>query len=173
MLGRMNKAFIKEDESSEPALVPPRASLFSGTPNYVTARGLELLKDELSRLDDERTKQGLTTKPEERAIQLGRLAAQRNALEERIAAATLVNVAKQPRSEVRFGASVDVRTAAGQLRTYRIVGVDEAEPTAGLVAFVSPLARALLGRNVGEIVTVRTPRGEDELEIVRIAYETR
>jgi transcription elongation factor GreB len=172
MLGRMNKAFTKEDESPEPALVPPRASLPPGTPNYVTARGLELLRDELSRLDDERTKQGLTIKPEERAMKLGRLAAQRNALEERIAAATLVNVAKQPPGEVRFGASVDVRTAADQLRTYRIVGVDEAEPTAGLVAFVSPLARALLGRNVGEIVTVRTPRGEDELEIVRIAYET-
>jgi transcription elongation factor GreB len=132
-----------------------------------------LLQAELSRLDDERTKQGHTIKPEERAIQLGRLAAQRNALEERIAAATLVDVAKQPRSEVRFGATVEVRTATGQLRTYRIVGVDEAEPSAGLVAFVSPIARALLGRKVGESVTVRTPRGEDELEVVRIAYDTR
>ena len=170
MLGLVNKAFTKEDESLEPALVPPRASLPAGTPNYVTARGLELLQAELSRLDDERAKVDRTIKPEECAIQLGRLAAQRNALEERIAAATLVDVAKQPRNEVRFGASVDVRTAAGKLRTYRIVGVDEAEPTAGLVAFVSPLARALLGRNVGEIVTVRTPRGEDELEVVCIVY---
>jgi transcription elongation factor GreB len=169
----MNKAFTKEDESPEPALVPPRASLPAGTPNYVTTRGFELLQAELSRLDDERTKQGHTIKPEERAIQLGRLAAQRNALEERIAAATLVDVAKQPRSEVRFGATVEVRTAAGQLRTYRIVGVDEAEPAAGLVAFVSPIARALFGRKVGESVTVRTPRGEDELEVVRIAYDTR
>jgi transcription elongation factor GreB len=173
MLGRMNKAFTKEDESPEPAIVPPRASLPPGTPNYVTARGLELLQAELSRLDDARTKLDRTIKPEERAIQLGRLAAQRNALEERIAAATLVNIAKQPRSEVRFGASVDVRMATGQLRTYRIVGVDEADPTAGLVAFVSPLARALLGRSVGEIVAVRTPRGEDELEVVRIAYDMR
>jgi transcription elongation factor GreB len=172
MLGRVNKAFTKEDESPEPALVPPRASLPPGTPNYVTARGLELLRAELVRLDNERTNLDRTMKPEERAAQLARLAAQQSALEDRLAAATLVDVAKQPQDEVRFGANVAVRTTTGALRTYRIVGVDEADPTAGLVAFLSPLARALLGRSVGEIVTVRTPRGEDELEVVRIAYDT-
>jgi transcription elongation factor GreB len=71
---------------------------------------------------------------------------------------------------VRFGAAVEVRAATGAPRTYRIVGVDEAEPAAGLIAFVSPIARALLGRRVGESVSVRTPRGEEEIEIVRVDY---
>jgi transcription elongation factor GreB len=167
----VNKAFTKEDESQEAPLVPPRAPLPPGTPNYVTARGLEQLKAELTRLDDERAELDPAMKPEARATALGRLAAQRSALEERLAGATLVDVSKQPRHEVRFGASVEVRTSRGELRPYMIVGVDEADPARGLVAFVSPLARALLGRSVGEIVTVRTPRGEDELEVISIVYD--
>jgi transcription elongation GreA/GreB family factor len=53
----------------------------------------------------------------------------------------------------------------------QIVGVDEADPSAGLVAFVAPLARALLGRRVGEAVTVRAPKGDGELAIVSIDYD--
>ena len=71
---------------------------------------------------------------------------------------------------VRFSAIVEVRTSAGAVHTYQIVGVDEAEPASGLVAFVSPIARALLGRRVGESVNVRTPRGEEEIDVLRIAY---
>jgi transcription elongation factor GreB len=48
------------------------------------------------------------------------------------------------------------------------VGVDEADAASGRVAFVAPLARALLGKRVGDAVTLRTPRGEEELEVVAI-----
>ena len=54
-----------------------------------------------------------------------------------------------------------------------IVGVDEADPPAGLIAFVAPLARALLGRRVGDSVTVRVPGGAEELEVVEIQYDDR
>ena len=167
----LNKAFTKEDETTEPAMVPPRAPLPAGTPNYVTARGLEKLKTELRELDDERKRLDTAAPDADRARALVHLAARRNALEDRLASATLVDPAMQPRDEVRFGARVEVRGADGAVRTYRIVGVDEADPTAGLVAFVSPVARALLGRRVDESVSVRTPRGEDEIEIVRIDYD--
>ncbi|HMI86960.1 MAG TPA: GreA/GreB family elongation factor [Polyangiaceae bacterium] len=166
----MNKAFTKEDETSAPPMVPARAPLPAGTPNYVTARGLEKLKTELRELDGERARLALLAAGVDRAQALAHLAARKSALEERLAGATLVDATKQPRDEVRFGANVDVRTASGASRTYRIVGVDEAEPAAGLVAFISPIARALLGRSAGESVSVRTPRGEEELEIVGIAY---
>jgi transcription elongation factor GreB len=53
----------------------------------------------------------------------------------------------------------------------QIVGVDEAEPSAGLVAFLAPLARALLGRRVGDLVTVRAPGGTEDLEIRAVAYD--
>jgi transcription elongation factor GreB len=170
MLGHVNKAFTKEDETSEPAMVPPRAPLPAGMPNYVTARGLQKLKTELRELDDERRRLDATAPSADRSRALVHLAARRSALEDRLAGATLVDIAKQPRDEVRFGARVEVRGANGALRAYQIVGVDEAEPPAGLVAFVSPMARALLGQHVGDGVSVRTPRGEEEIEIVRIDY---
>jgi transcription elongation factor GreB len=173
MLGHVNKAFTKEDETSVPEMVPPRAPLPAGTPNYVTARGLEKLKTELRNLDDERAHLDRAAPEADRARALAHLTARRIALEDRLAGATLVDVSKQPRDEVRFGASVEVRTATGAEHTYQIVGVDEADPTAGLVAFPSPIARSLLGRRVGESVNVRTPRGEEEIEVIRIAYGDR
>jgi transcription elongation factor GreB len=170
MLEHVNKAFTKEDETSAPAMVPPRAPLPAGTPNYVTARGLQKLKAEWKLLDDERTRLDTMAPDDDRHRASAQLAARRSALEDRLTGATLVDVAKQPRDEVRFGARVEVRHADGALRTYQIVGVDEAEPTAGLIAFVSPMARAVLGQRVGDAVSVRTPRGEEEVEIVRIDY---
>ena len=170
MLAHVNKAFTKEDETSVPEMVPPRAPLPAGMLNYVTARGLAKLKSELRELDKERARLDSAAPDADRARALVHLAARRSALEDRLAGATLVDAAKQPRDEVRFGASVEVRAATGASRTYQIVGVDEAEPTAGLVAFVSPLARALLGRRAGESIIVRTPRGDEEMEILRIVY---
>jgi transcription elongation factor GreB len=71
---------------------------------------------------------------------------------------------------VRFGARVRAKTADGE-RSYRIVGVDEADASQDRIAFVSPLARALMGRGVGDEVRVRTPRGEETLEVLEISYE--
>jgi transcription elongation factor GreB len=75
------------------------------------------------------------------------------------------------RNEVRFGARVKIRGEHGRVREVSIVGVDEADPAAGLVAFVAPLARALLGHRVGDVVTVRAPGGEEGLEILSVDYD--
>jgi transcription elongation factor GreB len=64
-----------------------------------------------------------------------------------------------------------VRGEDGRAREIQIVGVDEADPAAGLVAFAAPLARALLGHRVGDVVTVRRPGGEDELDVLAVEYE--
>jgi transcription elongation factor GreB len=53
----------------------------------------------------------------------------------------------------------------------RWVGAVEANPAKGLVAFVAPLARALLGHRVGDLITVRTPGGEEEIEVVAVEYD--
>jgi len=71
---------------------------------------------------------------------------------------------------VRFGARVVIQNSSGAHRTFQIVGIDEADAREGKVAFVAPLARALLGRKVGEAVTVATPRNDDELTVISIAY---
>lgn len=159
----MSKAFTKDEgASAETVVVRRRAPLPEGTPNYVTATGLALLRGELAELEGERER---LADPAERAAIDARLAE----LEDRVASARLVDVAEQAHDEVRFGATVTVEGDAGVER-YRIVGVDEADAARGRVAFVAPLARALLGKRVGDVALVRTPAGEGELEVIAIDY---
>jgi transcription elongation factor GreB len=157
---------VKEDAETAP-LVPRRAPLPEGARNYVTRRGLLLLRDELATLlaalsAEERSGAGghaASTALRERIQEL----------EGRLATAEPVEPASGELDVVRFGISVTVRASGGGERTYRIVGVDEANATEGLIAFVAPLARALLGKRVGDEVVLRTPRGEEELEIVAVS----
>jgi transcription elongation factor GreB len=90
------------------------------------------------------------------------------ALEERLSSAELVDAAPGASGVVRFGTRVTVRGADGGERTFRIVGVDEANASEGRVAFVAPLARAVLGKSRGDVVVARRPRGDEELEIVAL-----
>ena len=66
---------------------------------------------------------------------------------------------------VRFGSRVTVADENGQQKTFEIVGVDESDPAAGKVAFLAPVAKALLGRELGDTVSVRTPGKRHELTI--------
>ena len=145
----MSKAFTKDDRPDEPVVVRHRPSLPEGVPNYVTRRGLQILRDQLA-----------ATEPGVR----------RSELEQRIATALLV-APPADREEIRFGARVKMRDAAGVLREVQIVGVDEADPGTGLVAFMAPLARALLGRATGDLVTVRAPGGAEEREVLAVDYD--
>jgi transcription elongation factor GreB len=167
----VSKAFKGEDASEAPLVVPPRAPLPAGVENYVTARGLAALKAEHLALLGERARVDASTGEGDRTHALATLGARVAALEDRLASARLVDPASQPHGEVRFGATVVVRGDHGEERRYRIVGVDEADVAHGLLAFVAPLARALLGKHAGDTAVVRTPRGEEELEVVRVDYE--
>jgi transcription elongation factor GreB len=71
---------------------------------------------------------------------------------------------------VFFGAWVEIADDKGDLKTYRVVGPDEADATQGLISVDSPLARALLKRAAGEVVTAELPGGAAEIEIVRVRY---
>jgi len=74
------------------------------------------------------------------------------------------------RSRVFFGAWVELADEQGDSRRFRIVGADEADAAGGQISVDSPVARALLGKSEGEVVRVRLPGGETELEIVAISY---
>jgi transcription elongation factor GreB len=92
-------------------------------------------------------------------------------LQQRLAHAEIVDPARQAvRDRVFFGAEVTYATEAGEEVTVRIVGVDEADLARGTVSIASPVARALLGRRVGEEVRLETPRGAETIELLRIAY---
>ena len=63
---------------------------------------------------------------------------------------------------------VRVRASAGTVSCYEIVGVDEADAARGLIAFTSPLARALIGKGIGEVASVKTPSGLADVEILDV-----
>jgi len=157
----MSKAFTSE-ETDITEVVAPRAPLPEGTPNYVTLRGLELLREERADLASKRARAEASGDVAAMNVLGTRLAE----LDERLASAQLVDVT--PKDVVRFGARVTVSGETGE-QTYRIVGVDEADPAKGDVAFTSPIARALLGHEIGDEVVVKTPRGNVAAEIVAIA----
>lgn len=167
----MSRAFTKEDGAEAPPLVAPRAPLPAGAPNYVTPRGLALLRAELASLEASRSPIPLAASKDAasaRAALQGRI----HELKARLSSAVLVDPSERRSSdEVRFGARVTVQGDAPEPRRIDIVGVDEADATNGRIAFVAPLARALLGKRPGDVVTFRTPRGEEELEVISVAYD--
>jgi transcription elongation factor GreB len=167
MLDGMSKAFTSEETVDAPAIVQARAPLPAGVPNYVTRRGLQRLREELAALETERTH---VERASDAAARLPVLAARMGDLAARIGSAVEIAPAGQPADEVRFGAFVTVRDEHGSERRYQIVGVDEADAREGLVAFVSPIARALLGRRAGDLIALRTPRGEETLEVISVSY---
>jgi transcription elongation factor GreA len=70
-----------------------------------------------------------------------------------------------------FGATVDVEDSDGEAATYQIVGEDEADIKAGRISISSPIARALIGKESGEVVDVQTPGGVKRYEIIDVRYE--
>ena len=89
---------------------------------------------------------------------------------ERIDRAIEIDLATQPHDQVAFGARVTTVDDDDAEMTFTIVGEDEADPDAGLISWVSPLAQALGGAKVGDAVVWKRPVGDRDLEIVRIEY---
>jgi|Marorgknorr_s2lv_3_1036020.scaffolds.fasta_scaffold58345_2 transcription elongation factor GreB len=171
----MSRAFVKEDAADGVVYIPPRAPLPEGAVNLVTRRGLRLLREELVQLETEREQLKRGDKENQditRALTIVR--GKIKDLESRIVGAKLVNLASQPQNEVRFGATVTIRTAAGGTpgleRKFTIVGVDEADITTLRVGFVAPISRALIGLGIGETAKLMMGGSEETLEVRRIDY---
>jgi transcription elongation factor GreB len=160
----MSKAFTKEDSEASAPRVAPRPPLPDGVPNYVTPRGLELLRQEKRALEAARA--ALREEPAASA-RLASLAARWVELEQRLASAECIEPKAEP-DAVRFGSHVVLRDDQGRELRYQIVGVDEAEPAAGRIAFLSPVARALLGAEVGDRVRLQRPGGARDLIVLEI-----
>jgi transcription elongation GreA/GreB family factor len=147
----MSRAFVKEDAGGDEGL-PDRP--VSTHPNYVTPEGLKHIDAELARLQA-----AVIAAGEDRAV---RAAVERDLRYWRARRAT-AQVIPPPAdlSAVRFGATVTIEREDGRSQVWRIVGEDEADPKAGTLSHVSPLARALMGKAVGD--TVRIADGEAEI----------
>jgi transcription elongation factor GreA len=93
-------------------------------------------------------------------------------LEDKLARAQVIDPSGQDSDSVRFGATVVLEDAEnGSQMTYKILGEDEADVARGQISITSPVARALLGKAVGDAVSVRVPKGTRELEILEIRFE--
>jgi transcription elongation factor GreB len=156
----MSKAFTREgDDPLDGVLQVDDAALPPGEKNYLTPEGAARLRDAIARL-----REAPRGDPRRKVEIDARLAA----LLRRLEVAEVIDPALQPRDRVVFGATVTVRDEDGRERSYRIVGVDEADPKRGWISWRTPIARALLDRPLGETVTLRTPGGEVDVEIVGI-----
>jgi transcription elongation factor GreB len=171
----MSRGFTKEDDAQTPPIIPPRAALPPGTPNYVTPQGLEQLRAELMALEAERAvaeanHDNATDRTHQLSFYNGRIAL----LTERLGSAKVVDPRGQPAKEVRFGATVNLRTVGGGKvgfeRKFTIVGVDEADVAQGKVAFVAPIARAVLGAKLGKTVVLKLGPKEETVEVAAISY---
>jgi transcription elongation factor GreB len=158
----MSKAFTREsDESGDDAIPPTRPSLPPGTTNYITPQGAERLTQRLDNLLETRRQSSDTPNSDVR-----KLDAAIRALQQILSSVVVAQPSPNP-EKVAFGTTVRIRHQNGEEETYHIVGVEESDPENGSISWLSPLARALLSRKVGDKVSFRTPSGLDELTVVR------
>ena len=166
----MSRGFVKEDDQEEVPIVPQRAYLPEGVTNFVTSTGMDQLLAEKQMLIHEKNNLSSTDENEKR-ISLNYINAKLQLLNNRIAEAKVVDLKEQPQNEVRFGAIVTLKTGvSGNIQIFWIVGVDEADIAKGKISFISPLAKALLNKKVGDKITLKRDRKEIIFEIMDIAY---
>jgi transcription elongation factor GreB len=163
----MSRAFVKDDNDGDAIEALPELPL-SDHPNYVTPRGAAALRERLAETQARHDALRETTTLDQQR-ELAALDRQLRWLNARVASAIEMDLAKQPRDRVAFGAAVTVDSPEGE-RRWQIVGEDEADAEHGLVSYVSPLARALLGARVGDEVRWERPAGDMMIEVLRIDY---
>jgi len=145
----MSRAFVKETAESAP---PPERMVDEG-PKLVTAEGLAQIDAHILRIES-------AMKTETNVLLRETLARDLRYWEIRKASAEL---APPPDPDkVSFGSTVTINRK-GRTQTFRIVGVDEADATKGLISFRSPLAQAILGAEVGDVIEATEPLGEIEI----------
>ncbi len=160
----MSVAFVKEEsaETAAETQLPDRP--VSLHPNLVTETGLKALEQALQAAREAFEAANTVEDVNERRRQAAGPARDLRYFSERLRTAQLMPPPADNET-VAFGSTVTFSRDDGRVQTYRIVGEDEADPKAGSISYVSPVARLLLGKSVGDVVTI----GEQELEVMTIA----
>ena len=167
----MSKAFTREsDDAPEAPLVRPAAVLPPGVKNLLTPGGALQLRQELEQLTTEEAT--LRERSDEQAKRRQQaLAARALQIQRTLQTAVITGPPAVVDNVVRFGATVRVRERSGELTSYRIVGVDETDLDKNWVSWLSPIAKALMSKRVGEGAKLKLPGGEEELEVLGVSYE--
>lgn len=169
----MSRAFVNEDNQEEAPIIPPRAPLPEGVPNYVTSYGLTMLKHEREQLlSDIEQIHGTMEDGKEKRYQMQLQKGKLSLLEERINSARLLEVKSDETNEVRFGAQVEIEFV-GERRnqSFQIVGVDEADVKEKKIAFTAPIAKVITGKKTGEKALLQLGKDTRSLLIKSIRYD--
>lgn len=160
----MSVAFVKEESAGTAAETHLPDRPVSPHPNLVTESGFKALERQLQEAKDAYEAANAIEDVNERRRQMAGPVRDLRYLAERLRTAQLI---PPPASNdvVAFASTVTFNRDDGRVQTYRIVGEDEADPKAGSISYVSPVARILMGKAVGDVVTM----GGQELEIEKIA----
>ena len=184
----MSKAFTREDDAPEDDFdegeeqnpIPP------GSKNYMTPHGWRRMRDELTWLVKKERPDvtsvvswaaKLGDRSENADYQYGKKRLREidrriRYLTRRLENAEVVDPAtREATDQVFFGATVEYENEAGETHEVRIVGLDEMDPSKNYVSWISPIARAFIKAREGDTVTLRTPAGEEQLEIIEVRYE--
>jgi transcription elongation factor GreB len=154
-------------------------------PNYITPAGFRRLHDELARLwrverppvvetvawaagNGDRSENGDYIYGKQKLRQIDRRIRD---LSKRLDSAVVVDNVGKGHERVYFGATVTFARKAGDERTVTIVGVDELDAGDSRISWRSPMATAMLKARVGDVVTLRTPRGPERIEVIAIRYD--
>ena len=181
----MSKAFTKEDADADDELPDEPVPLPAGAKNYITPDGFHRLRDERKHLQQverpriveivswaagngDRSENGDYIYGKQRLREIDR---RLRFLAKRLEIAEIVDPARQKNLDrVFFGATVTYANPAGDERTITIVGIDEVDADNGRVSWISPIARALIKAQEGDVVELRTPHGVEAIEVVEIRY---
>ncbi|MDQ1314766.1 MAG: transcription elongation factor GreB [Pseudomonadota bacterium] len=182
----MNKAFVKETDAPDDEDDFAAPALPAGSKNYMTPGGYAQLDAEFNQLwkverpklvetiswaasNGDRSENGDYIYGKKRLREVDRRI---RFLSKRLEHAEVVDpAAREATDQVFFGATVTVADQDGRESTYTLVGIDEADAGRGRIAWISPMARALLKAREGDTVSVQTPDGRREVEIVEVRYQ--
>lgn len=181
----MSKAFKKESETGQELELDQQSDLSrKGAKNYMTPAGALKLQIELRKLkfeerpsvvdtvawaagNGDRSENADYTYGKKRLRQIDRRI---EFLVRRLESAEVIDPTTVEPGVVRFGATVTIRDEEDRQRRYSIVGIDEVDVTKGRISWASPLANALMRHKEGDIVVFNSPKGEQEVELVKIEY---
>ncbi|HEX3882592.1 MAG TPA: transcription elongation factor GreB [Stellaceae bacterium] len=180
----MSKAFTKEDTETEDDLPDEPVALPAGAKNYITPAGFQRLQDELRHLhsverpkvvevvswaagNGDRSENGDYLYGKKRLREIDR---RLRFLSKRLEMAEVVDPARQSHLDrIFFGATVTYDNGKTE-RTITIVGVDETDAESGRVSWLSPIARALMKAQEGDVVALKSPAGIEQVEVLQIRY---
>ncbi|HEX3799201.1 MAG TPA: GreA/GreB family elongation factor [Verrucomicrobiae bacterium] len=166
----MSKAFTRESDDAPDPLPAVRPFSVPGGKNYLTPAGAKNLENELGVLLQKSQDLAASSSDDNKRARQS-LLPRISYLQQSLAAAVISPPPEPPWEQIFFGATVKLRGGDGEEASYRIVGVDEMDLDRNWVSWTSPIARALLKKQLGQQVKFKMPAGEQDWTIVEISYE--